>query len=54
MKPSDEHEAIDGAAKVLALDVPDACLPGIAQNLALLRTHFAVVEAFLSENGRPQ
>jgi hypothetical protein len=46
-------EAIDDAARILALDVPDACRDGIAQNLSLLRTHALIVAAALAD-GDPE
>ena len=42
-------DAIREAAAVLGLDVPEACHEGIAANLRLLKTHFAVVAAAIAE-----
>jgi len=49
MSPSKGSETIGDAARILALDVPDACREGIAQNLSLLRTHALIVAAALAE-----
>ncbi len=43
-------KAIDEAADILALDMPDACREGVAQNLDLLRTHALIVDAALTED----
>jgi hypothetical protein len=44
------REAIDAAARLLALDLPEACREGVAQNLDLLRSHLAIVEAAPAED----
>ena len=44
-------DAIDEAALLLGLDVPEACHDGVAANLALLRTHVAVLASVPAEEG---
>ncbi len=50
MAQPDTREAIDAAARILALELPEACRVGVAQNLDLLRSHLAVVEACPAED----
>ena len=45
MAQPETREAIDAAARILALALPEACREGVAQNLELLRSHLAIVEA---------
>ena len=45
------REAIDAAAEILALAIPEACRDGIVQNLDLLRHHLAIVESGPVEAG---
>ncbi len=40
-----DNPALFAMAEMLGLDLPEACLPGIAQNLELLRSHVAVLDA---------
>ena len=42
-------DAIDSAAAILGLEIPETCRDGVAANLALLQGHFAVVAAVLAE-----
>jgi hypothetical protein len=51
MAQPENREAIDAAARILGLDVPELCHEGIAANLVLLQTHFAVVTACPAEEG---
>lgn len=41
--PIDENTAIE-LARVAGLDLPDACLPGVAENLRLLMQHGAKLD----------
>lgn len=47
--PRTESE-IDTAAKALGLPIPDACMPGVVANLALLYTH---VDCLLGQDPAP-
>ena len=43
------HDSVtEMASALLGLDLPDACLPGIAANIALLRQHTLILEAFVT------
>jgi len=53
MTLSDDQDIV-AAAGLLGLHVPEACRAGIAQNLKLLRDHFAVLEAMPAEGDRPE
>ena len=53
MAQAETREAIDQAARMLALDVPEPCYAGIAQNMALLSQHVAVLQACPAEDDRP-
>jgi len=44
-----EDEARAAAASV-CIDLPDACVAGVIDNLALLASHTAVLERFLAEH----
>ena len=45
MADAADNPALFAMAEMLGLDLPEACLPGIAQNLDLLRHHIAVLDA---------
>ena len=47
------REAMDAAARLLDLALPDACREGVAQSLDLLRSHLAIVEACPGEDDGP-
>ena len=51
MAQPETREAIDAAARLLALELPEACREGVARNLDLLRSHLAIVEACPAEDG---
>jgi len=51
MADVETSEAIDVAARILGIAVPEACYEGIAQNLDLLRRHVATLEACPAEEG---
>ena len=53
MAQPETREAIDAAARILALALPEACREGVAQNLDLLRSHLAIVESCPAEDGPP-
>jgi len=46
MAQAQTREAIDEAARLLGLTVPEACYDGIARNLELLGGHVACLDAF--------
>ncbi len=52
MAQPETPDSIDEAALMLGLKVPEACRDGVAANLALLRTHAAVLFAVPPE-GEP-
>ena len=51
MVQAQTREAVAEAARILGLDVPEPCQEGVAQNLALLRNHIAVLESCPAEDG---
>ncbi len=48
--PEDGLEAIEAAARILGLDVPEACREGVTANLALLQSHVAVLATASAED----
>lgn len=49
MDETDEQKARAAAATV-GIDLPEACVPGVIDNLALLATHAALLDRFLAEH----
>lgn len=44
--PLDAAAELRAATRLVAIDLPAECVPGVRANLDLLREHFANVEAF--------
>jgi hypothetical protein len=40
---TEDAEIVAALAEALAIDLPEACLPGVAANVRLLRRHIAVL-----------
>ncbi len=49
MDEREEKQARDAAATA-GIDLPDACVPGVIDNLALLASHAALLDRFLNEH----
>lgn len=48
MTEGDTHD-LERMAALLALTIPEACVPGIVANLDLLKNHARVLEAYLEQ-----
>jgi hypothetical protein len=47
---TDEEERARAAALRAGIDLPDECVPGVIDNLALLAAHAALLDRFLAEH----
>jgi hypothetical protein len=45
-----EEKRARNAAATAGIDLPDACVPGVIDNLALLASHTALLDRFLDEH----
>ena len=49
---ADDHTGWERAAALLELTIPDDCVPGVAANLDLLKSHAQVLETYLEQEDK--
>ncbi len=49
---ADDSNDLERMAALLALTIPEACVPGIIANLDLLKSHARVLEAYLEQEAQ--
>ena len=47
---ADQEQQARSAASAAGIALPDACVPGVIDNLALLASHAALLDRFLTEH----